>query len=43
MGNITELNELIHAGVKLNCDRIGVPLKNLNRNIKLGWEIRQEV
>ena len=26
--NITELNELIYAGTKLVCDKIGVPLRN---------------
>ena len=34
MGNITELNELIHAGVKSNCDKIGVPLENPNKKRK---------
>ena len=37
---ITKLNELIYAGAKLVCDKIGVPLKNTNRNSKPGWEIR---
>ena len=36
---ITELNELIYAGVRLVGDKIGVPLKNSNRNTKPGWEI----
>ena len=39
MKNITELNKLMYAGVKLVCDKIGVPLKNTNRNPKPGWEI----
>ena len=39
MNNITELNVLIYAGAKLVCDKIGVPLKNMNRNSKPGWEI----
>ena len=34
--NITELNELISAGAKLDCDKIGFPLKNMNRNSKPG-------
>ena len=40
--NITELNELIYAEAKLVWNRIGVSLKNTNRNSKLGWEIRLE-
>ena len=27
--NISELNKLIYAGVKLVCDKIGIPLRNL--------------
>ena len=42
MNNITELNELIYAGVKLACDEIGALLKNPIRNTKPGWEIRPE-
>ena len=38
-GYITELNELIYAGEKLLCDKIGVPLRNLNRNTKPGCKI----
>ena len=41
-GNITELNEIIYARSKLVCDKIGVPLRNASRNIKLGCEIKQE-
>ena len=29
--NITELNELIYAGAKLVCEKIGVLRKNMNR------------
>ena len=36
MNNITKLNEQIYAGKKLVCDKIGVPLKNTNRNSKPG-------
>ena len=35
-----ELNELIYAGAKLICDKIGVSLKKTNRNSKPGWEIK---
>ena len=35
MDNITELNKLIYAGAKLVSDKIGIPLRNLNRNTKL--------
>ena len=38
-----ELNELIYVGVKLVCDKIGVSLKNMNRNSKLCRETRQEI
>ena len=40
--NITGLNEPIYAGAKLVCAKIGVLLKNTNRNSKAGWEIKQE-
>ena len=40
--NITKLNELINAGETLISDRIGIPLKNTNRNTKPGWEMRWE-
>ena len=42
MNNISELNELIYAGAKLVCAKIDVPLKNMKRNSKSGWEIRLE-
>ena len=33
-GNTTELNELIYIRTKLVCDKIDVPLRNVNRNTK---------
>ena len=38
-----ELNELIYAGVKLVGEKIGVPRKNTNRNLKPGQDIRLEI
>ena len=40
--NITELNELIYAGAKLVCEKIGVPSKSTKKQSKPGWEIRLE-
>ena len=40
--NITELNELIYAGAKSVCEKIGIPLKNTKKQSKPGWEIRLE-
>ena len=40
--NITELNEVIYASVKLVCYKIGVLFRKLNRNTKTEWEIRLE-
>ena len=40
--DITELNDLIYVGVKLNCEKIGAPLKTTDRKSKSGWELRQE-
>ena len=37
-----ELNNLIYTGAKLVCDKISVPLKNMNRHSKPGWEIQLE-
>ena len=37
-----ELNELIYARAKLVCSKIGVPLKNADRNSKHGWEFKVE-
>ena len=41
-GNITEVKKLIYDGSKLVCDKIGVPLRETNKNTKLAWEIRLE-
>ena len=40
--DITDLKELIHAGAKLICEKIGIPHKTTNRYSKPGWDIRQE-
>ena len=40
--NITELNELIYAGAKLDCENIGIPSKSTKKQSKPGWEIRLE-
>ena len=40
--NIVELNELIYAGAKLVCEKIGIPSKSTKKQSKLGWEIRLE-
>ena len=32
--NISELNELIYTGAKLVCHKMGIPLRNPNRNTK---------
>ena len=40
--NITELNELIYAGAKLACEKIGIPLKSKKKKSKPGWEILLE-
>ena len=40
--NITELNELIYAGTKLVCEKIGIPSKSTKKQSKLGWETRLE-
>ena len=40
--DITELNELIYAGAKLVCEKIGVPSKSTKKQSKPGWEIRLE-
>ena len=40
--NITELNELIYAGAKLVCEKIGIPSKSMKEKSKPGWEIRLE-
>ena len=43
MNNITKLNELIYAGVKLVCKKIGIPSKSMKEKSILGWEIRLEM
>ena len=40
--NITELNELIYAGAKLVCEKIGFPSKSTKEKSKPGWEFRLE-
>ena len=40
--NITELNELIYAGAKLVCEKVGIPSKSTKKLSKPGWEIRLE-
>ena len=42
MDSIIELNKLIYSGTKLIRNKIGIPLRNLNRNTKLGWEMKIE-
>ena len=37
---ITELDDLIYAGAKLVCEKIGVTLKATGRKSKTGWELR---
>ena len=38
----TKLNELIYAGAKLVCVKIGIPSKSTKEKSKLGCEIRLE-
>ena len=39
--NITELNELIYAGVKLECEKIGIPSKSTKKpGGKFDWKRR---
>ena len=40
--NITELNDLIYAGTKFVCEKIGVPPKSTKKLSKPGWEVRLE-
>ena len=40
--NITELNELIYAGVKLVGEKIRIPSKSTKKQSKQGWGIRLE-
>ena len=37
--NISELNDLIYAGAKLVCEKIGVPSKSTKKQSKPGWEV----
>ena len=39
---ITELNELIYAGAKLVCEKIGILSKSTMKKSQPGWEIRLE-
>ena len=38
--NITELNDVIYAGAKLVCEKIGVHLKTTEKHSKPGWQVR---
>ena len=38
--NIIELTELIYAGVKLVCEKIGIPSKSTKEKSKPGWEFQ---
>ena len=40
--DISELNDLIYAGVKLVSEKIGVPSKSTKKQYKAGWEVRLE-
>ena len=40
--NITELNELIYVGAKIVSEKIGVPLKSIQKKSKPGSQIRLE-
>ena len=40
--NITELIELIYAGAKLVCEKIGIPSKSTKKQSKPVWDIRVE-
>ena len=40
INDITELNDLIYAGAKLVCEKIGAPLKTTDRKLKPGWELK---
>ena len=43
MNNITKINELIYAGAKLVCEKIGIPSKSMKKKSKPGWEIQLEM
>ncbi len=38
--DITDLNDLIDAGAKLVCEKMGHYLTTTNKNSKPGWELR---
>ena len=40
--DITELNELIYAGAKFVCEKIGIHSKSTKEKLKPGWEFRLE-
>ena len=40
--NLTELNNLIYTGVKLVCEKIGIPSKSTKEKSKPAWEFRLE-
>ena len=40
--NTTEFNEIIYAGAKLVCEKIGTPSKSTKGKSKSGWEFRLE-
>ena len=42
LNNITDLNELIYAGAKLVCEKIGNPSKSTKEKSKPGWKFRLE-
>ena len=39
-GNIIELNKLIYAEAKLVCQKIGISLKNSNKNLKINLDAK---
>ena len=39
---ITELNELIYARAKLDCEKIGIPPESTKKESNQRWEIRLE-
>ena len=40
--NISKLNDLIYAEVKLVCEKTGVPSKSTKKQSKPGWKVRLE-
>ena len=41
--NMTELNELIYAGGKIVCEKIGILSKSTKEKSKPGWKFRLEI